>query len=93
MSETRPVPHIHHTQDLANAAAALMAASVPTDALKVSNPMDLSEVRDALQGVAAWFDDPDFYFVADSHAELKAAEHLVLLATLLREHLRAGNTT
>lgn len=89
--DRRPVPHINHTVALAHAASSIKNALMPSDLKPMHNPMDVHQVREALQGVAAWFDDPNFYFPDDPDGEIKAVDYLVLLATLLREHLRAGN--
>lgn len=91
LTQRRPVPHINHTVPLAQAASALTNAPLPNESQRVANPMDVSQVRFALQHVANWFDDPSFYFPDEPEGELKATEYLILLATLLREHLRAGN--
>jgi hypothetical protein len=97
MNETarRPVPHINHTSELE--AAAIAVSNAHDSEGKVvrlcGNPLDLGAVRQALQGVSQWFEDPTFYFHTEStsNAEIAAATNLILLATLLREHLKAGN--
>lgn len=95
MTEThlRPVPHINHTQALAEAAHLVRVASVPTGLEKIENPMDVIAVREALRQVGRWFEDPQFFFPDDPDGELKAAEYSVLVMTLFRDHLRAGNYT
>ena len=92
-SSPRPVPHIQHTVALAHAASALANAVVPSGLDAIHNPLQVASVRKALEGVAGWFNDPNFFFPDDPDGELKAAEYLITLATLLREHLRAGNYT
>lgn len=89
------IPRIHHTPELEAAAIAVNQAMDGTGnpVALVTNPLDVQKVQQALKGVAAWFDDPSFFFDREPNAHLAAAENLVLLATLLREHLRAGNTT
>lgn len=97
MTETnplrRPVPHIQHTQALEEAAIAVTNAKNGAG-LAVhlcQNPLDVSAVREALTCVADWFEDPAFFFESAPNGEMAAVENLILLATLLREHLRAGN--
>lgn len=90
----RPVPHINHTAALEDAAVAVSAAK-GANGLPVhlcQNPLDVHSVRTALSDHARSFEDPAFFY-EDEHAgaEMAAAENLILLATLLREHLRAGN--
>ena len=91
----RPVPHIQHTPELEAAALAVLhakdGAGKPVNLCM--NPLDPVKAREALAGVAAWFDDPNFFFSDDSPgAELAAAHNLALLATLHAAHLKAGNT-
>jgi hypothetical protein len=91
----RPIPHICHTVALAHAASAVTNAGVgKTPGVWPTNVMDLQQVRGSLQGMGKWLDDPNFFFPDDSEVdgELKATENIILLATLLREHLKAGNT-
>lgn len=106
MTETnplRPVPHIQHTPALEAAAIAVTNAKCCTcdtglPIVLCENPLDVNKVRGSLQEVSSWFKDPHFFF-SDEHVhgrgngELAAVENLILLATLLREHLRAGNVT
>ncbi len=88
----RPVPHVNHTPELEAAACAVLAAKVDGIAVRlVDNPLDVDQVRDKMRGIACMFEDPAFFFENEDACELIAAENLVLLATLLREHLRAGN--
>jgi hypothetical protein len=87
----RPVPHINHTQDLAQAANTLANTPLPIGLEKVTNGMDVYQVRESLQQLGQWFMDPKFFFPDDPDGELKAVEYAVVLVTLLREHLRAGN--
>jgi len=100
MTETqarRPIPHVASSPGLVAAVAAVMEAKRLNHsevALKLcDNPMDVTQVRDALQGLSEWFTDAEFFFPDDPDGELKAVEHLILLAHLLREHLRLGNYT
>jgi hypothetical protein len=92
--EKRAVPHINHTPALTAAASAVANAKGEDDApvSLVDNPFSVHQVREKLQGVADLFEDPSFFFEGLPNAELVAVENLVLLATLLREHLRAGNS-
>lgn len=92
--ERRAVPHIQHTPELEAAAVAVghATSSGGTPIMLCQNPLDVRQVREALQYVGKWFEDPAFFFPDDAAGELTAATNLVLLATLLREHLRAGNT-
>lgn len=94
MSNPRPVPHINHTPELEAAAIAVTEArnSKGAPILLCPRPLDVHQVREALQMVSKWFEDPAFFFPEDPNAQLTAAHNLVLLATLLREHLKAGNT-
>jgi len=95
-SARRPIPHINHTVALAQAATAVTNAKDGAGTILhlCANPMDVHQVRDSLQGVADLFEDPSFFFEGESptSAELTAVNSLILLATLLREHLLAGNT-
>lgn len=91
----RAIPHINHTPDLEAAACALTTAtSAAGHAVNLcGNPLDVHQVRDALKTVADWFEDPSFFGEGEPvQTELAAVNNLILLATLLREHLRAGNT-
>lgn len=88
----RPVPHINHTPELEAAAIAVTNAKSRATTHLNMNPLDVHQVRESLKGVAKWFEDPSFYFPDAPSAELAAVENLVLLSTLLREHLKAGNT-
>jgi hypothetical protein len=98
MNETnplrRPVPHIQHSQALEDAAIAVHAA-VDSEGRKIflcHNPLDVNQVRATLQEVTLWLKDPAFYLENESPAvELTNVDHVILLANLLREHLRAGN--
>lgn len=92
----RPIPHIHHTDALEAAAATVTAAITigKKPGIALLNPLDVQQVREALSGCAEWFEDPNFFFEgSEPNAEQTAVEHLIMVATLLREHLRAGNTT
>lgn len=91
--QKRPVPHINHTVHLAQAANALAQAGVdlPAERFRIANPMDVEQVRFGLAHAAQWFDDPSFFFPDADDAELQATEYLILLASCLREHLKAGN--
>lgn len=95
MNETaHRIPHINHTPELEAAAIAVARAKDGEERAVIlcGNPLDVKKVQEALKGVASWFDDPNFFFDREPNAALAAAENLVLLATLLREHLKAGNT-
>lgn len=95
MNETaQRIPHINHTPELEAAAIAVNRArsGEGTPVALVTNPLDVKKVQEALKGIAGWFEDPNFFFDREPNAALAAAENLVLLATLLREHLKAGNT-
>ena len=96
-TEKRAVPHINHTRELDAAVAAvtgIKAKDVDGKTLVlVENPFDVTQVRERMQGVADLFEDPSFFFEGEANGELVAVENLILLATLLREHLRAGNGT
>jgi len=99
MSETnstrRAIPHINHTPELE---AAAIAVTHGTDGKGnpvnlCANPLDPLQVRDAMAGIGDLFEDPTFFFEGESSgAVLAAVENLILLASLLRAHLRAGNT-
>lgn len=93
----RPVAHIQHSPELETAACAVTMAK-SAEGLPVNlcdNVFDVQRVRQSLINVAGWFEDPAFYGHGETQpaAEIAAATNLILLATLLREHLRAGNTT
>lgn len=90
----RPVPHITHTTELEDAALAVsLARRGGHPILLCRNPLDVQAVRDALSSVSEGLKDPSFTYEAEEPAvEITALEHLVLLAILLREHLKAGNT-
>ena len=87
----RPVPHINHTPELEAAMIAVTNAKVDGKAVNLTNPMNVHQVRENMLGISSMFEDPGFFFESDSANELVAVENLILLATLLREHLRAGN--
>ena len=93
----RPVPHIQHSQALEDAAIAVANAKdgrgSPVHLCR--QPFDVHAVRATMSEVARWFEDPAFYTEGEEEpaAEIAAVENLILLATLLREHLRAGNLT
>ena len=94
MSATRPIPHIKWTKELEDAAAAVTNAK-DSKGLAINlctNPMDEFKVRDSIKEVSRWFDDPSFY-AGDEVSEINICDNLLLLVTLLREHIRAGNTT
>ncbi len=93
---SRAVPHINHTSELEAAAIAVANAkdSKGRAVMLCTNPLDLMRVRASLSQIGSWFEDPAFYSEGEEtpgEAELAAAENLILLATLLREHIRAGN--
>lgn len=91
MSNPRPVPHINHTVALAHAATAVANAVIPGELQPVRNVMNVHAVRTALINISEYFEDSGF--ASDNpDKQLQAVEYLVLLATLLREHLKAGNT-
>ena len=92
--DRRPVPHIQHTADLETAAIAVQNAKGPNGlAIRLcQNPLDVERVRYALSAAAEGLKDPSFTYESEAATELIALDHLILLATLLREHLRAGNT-
>lgn len=97
MTETarRPVPHIKHTEALEAAAIAVTNAKTSKGQaiMLCPNPLDIHQVRDSMREVAKWTEDPGYYCQDEGpDAELTACNNLILLATLLREHLRAGNT-
>jgi len=55
--------------------------------------LDVHVVRDSMREVAKWTEDPAYYCQDEGpNAELEACNNLILLAILLREHLKAGNT-
>jgi len=90
----RPVPHINHTPELEAAALAVTNARVDgKPVMLVANPLDIHQVREKLMGIGHLFEDPGFFFTDEPNGELIAVENLILMATLLREHLRARNTT
>jgi hypothetical protein len=97
MNETarRPVPHIQHTAELEAAAIAVNNAKGP-NGLPIrlcQNPLDVERVRYALGAASEGLKDPTFTYESDEPTvELTAIENLILLANLLREHLKAGNT-
>ncbi len=94
-SARRPIPHIQHTQALEDAAIAVTNAKTSAGKLIIlcPNPLDVHEVRDSLKEVAKWTEDPGYYCQDEGpDAELTACSNVILLATLLREHLKAGNT-
>jgi hypothetical protein len=99
MNETnslrRPVPHIQHTPALGAAAIAVQNAKSPKG-LPINlcgNPLDVERVRYALGAAAEGLKDPTFTYESEEPTvELVAIENLILLAVLLREHLKAGNT-
>ena len=97
MTETarRPVPHITHTDALEDAAIAVTNArdSKGTPIILCPKPLDVHVVRDSMREVAKWTEDPAYYCQDEGpNAELEACNNLILLAILLREHLKAGNT-
>ena len=91
----RPVPHINHSPELEAAAIAVTRAMGPKGlpVLLCPNPLDVHAVRASLGDVSRSFEDPAFWY-EDEHqgAEMAAVENIILLANLLREHLKAGNT-
>jgi hypothetical protein len=90
----RPLPHIQYTAELE---AAAVAVSIAKDGrgniIRIcKNPLDVEQVRYALGAAAEGLKDPSFTYESEEPTvELMAIENLVLLATLLREHLKAGN--
>jgi hypothetical protein len=95
---TRPVPHIQYAAALETAAIAVANATDRhgKSIVLCANPFDVHHVADRMTEFAGWFVDPSFFFPTDGEgpdAKLKAVENLILLATLFREHLRAGNVT
>lgn len=95
LARRRPVPHIQTSAELEAAAIAVTNAKdgQGRPVHLCQNPLDVQRVRYALTSATAWFEDPNFFF-ADAEpgmGEIAAVENLILLATLLREHLRAGN--
>jgi hypothetical protein len=93
--KARPVPHITHNPELEAAAIAVANAKDGEGRaiMLCTNPLDVIKVRYSLQSASKWFDDADFYFHGQTpESETAAVENLILLATLLREHIRAGNT-
>jgi hypothetical protein len=82
----RPVLHIEMTPELE---VAIRAAPL-TEGM---NPADAQSVRDALSKVARTFEDPAFFYDSEPTLEIKSLDALISMATLLREHLRAGNLT
>jgi hypothetical protein len=97
MTETarRPIPHIQHTAALEDAAVAVTNArdSGGGPIRLCQNPLDVERVRYALGAAAEGLKDPTFTYESEGPSvELTAIDHLILLAVLLREHLRAGNT-
>jgi hypothetical protein len=84
----RPVPHINMTPALQEAITAY-TVNVPSSVR--CNPGDAREVREAMGRQARSFEDPAFFYADEGIAEAQAVEHLILLAQLHLEHLRAGN--
>jgi hypothetical protein len=82
----RPVTHIALTPELEVA----IRGAVPQEGM---NPAEPQSVRDALAKVARTFEDPAFFYDSEPTLEIKSLDTLLSLATLLREHLRAGNLT
>lgn len=98
MTETaarRAVPHINHTPELEAAAIAVVNAKDWQGRMIVlcTNPLDVHAVRQSMGMFQRWSEDIGFYSDGEPEGfELGSVENLILLATLLREHLRAGNT-
>lgn len=93
MSETarRPIPHINHTMALAQAATAITNAVIPDELQPVRNVMSIDQVRTAVLLMAEHIESSGI--AADNpEKELQLVDYLILLATLHREHLKAGNT-
>lgn len=90
----RPVPHINSELEAAAIAVTMAKSADGKPVNLIDNVFDVQRVRHALTGVAAWFEDPAFFGHGEAQpdAEIAAADNLILLATLLREHLKAGNT-
>jgi hypothetical protein len=90
----RPVPHILHTDALEGAAIAVCNAkdSAGKPIMLCPNPMDVHAVRDSMTEVLNWAKDPAYYCQDEGEgAEIAALKNLILLSTLLLEHLKAGN--
>lgn len=95
LNKRRPVPHIQHTPELEDAAIAVTNAKTSKGLAIVlcPNPLDVHQVRDSMKEVAKWTEDPAYYCADEGpDAELTACSNIILLATLLREHLKAGNS-
>jgi hypothetical protein len=91
MNELRAVPHIKHTQALEDAAIAATRATVDGKAVRIcGNPLDPVQVQQAIAETTGRFTDPAF-FVNEGTTRLDICDHLILLANLYREHLKAGN--
>lgn len=80
----RPVLHIALTPEL----EAAIREAPGTEGM---NPAEPQSVRDALAKVARTFEDPAFFYDSEPTLEIKSLDALISMATLLREHLRAGN--
>jgi len=98
MTETdarRPIPRVNYTEALEAAAIAVTNAkdSKGNPIALCPKPLDVHVVRESLAEVSKWTMDPTFYCQDEGEgAELVACTNLILLATLLSEHLKAGNT-
>lgn len=89
-AKKRPVPHINLTPELQAAIQAYSAGAPPG---QLVNPGDAALVRDAMARVAHSFEDPAFFYTDEAATEIAAIDHLILLATLHREHLKSSKET
>lgn len=95
-----PTPQINHTTALEDAAIAVSRATngcgLPVFLCDALYPQS---VERALKEIGGWFADPDVRFIdcqdspdnKSGNTRLAAIENLILLATLYREHIKAGN--
>lgn len=84
--QKRAVPHIEITPALQEAIAAYS-----TGVRVRANPGDPEAVRSQLSTMARTFEDPAFFYTDETVSEADAVQELILIATLYREHLLAGN--
>ena len=89
----RPVPHIDMTPGLRQA----LDQFAGSQAMKRAqvNPCDIEDLRSRIKNMANWFESPAFFTEGTegdaSQQELEALSQLILMATLLSEHIKAGN--
>ena len=95
------MPHIKHTEALEAAAIAVTRAvnGCGCPVMLCRNPLDAHVVEESLREASSWFIDPNFFFIdcrddparEPGNTRLAAATNLILLTTLYREHIKAGN--